>query len=46
MSGGDGSRHEVRAGQAALWEPGEDHESGTNAGMIIEAPARPLSSDP
>ncbi|PTX58178.1 hypothetical protein C8P63_11852 [Melghirimyces profundicolus] len=25
----------IRAGQAAFWEEGEDHESGTDAGMTV-----------
>lgn len=33
VSGDDGERSEVRAGQAALWRAGEDHESGTEVGL-------------
>lgn len=40
VAGADGNRIAVRAGQAALWEPGEEHESGSDEGMevaIVEA---------
>ena len=30
---GDGGRQPVRSGDAILWEPGEVHESGSEAGM-------------
>lgn len=33
VSGEDGRRVPIRAGQAALWEAGELHETGTEAGM-------------
>jgi quercetin dioxygenase-like cupin family protein len=33
VSGDDGERVPVKAGQAAFWEPGEMHESGTDTGM-------------
>jgi quercetin dioxygenase-like cupin family protein len=33
VSGGDGERQAVRAGEAVLWEPGEEHESGSDEGM-------------
>lgn len=42
VSGADGVRVPVRAGQAAFWEPGEEHESGTEQGMtalVLEAEA-------
>jgi quercetin dioxygenase-like cupin family protein len=35
ISGEDGARHRIRAGQAVLWEPGEEHESGSEAGMTV-----------
>ncbi len=37
----------IRAGQAALWEPGEGHEAGTDTGMtalVVEADS--LGDDP
>jgi quercetin dioxygenase-like cupin family protein len=40
VSGADGEREEIVAGQAVLWEPGEEHESGSYAGMtalVVEA---------
>jgi len=33
VSGDDGRKVPIRAGQAAYWEPGESHESGTDGGM-------------
>ena len=44
VSGRDGTRQAIRAGQAALWEPGEEHESGTEASMIaviVQSAQRP-----
>ncbi|QJC52978.1 cupin domain-containing protein [Paenibacillus albicereus] len=35
VSGGDGQRIAVKAGQAAYWEAGEAHESGTRTGMTV-----------
>ena len=35
VSGGDGAREPIEAGEAALWEPGEEHESGSDAGMTV-----------
>jgi hypothetical protein len=35
VSGGDGVREPIEAGEAVLWEPGEDHESGSDAGMTV-----------
>ena len=37
VSGADGPRVPIRAGQAAFWEPGEEHESGTEQGMTALA---------
>ena len=37
VSGADGVRMPIRAGQAAFWEPGEDHESGSEQGMTALA---------
>jgi quercetin dioxygenase-like cupin family protein len=33
VSGEDGKKVPIKAGQAAYWEPGETHESGTDEGM-------------
>jgi hypothetical protein len=40
VSGGDGGREPIRTGEAVLWEPGEEHESGSDDGMtalVVEA---------
>ena len=40
VSGGDGEREPIAAGDAVLWEPGEEHESGSDEGMtalVVEA---------
>jgi mannose-6-phosphate isomerase-like protein (cupin superfamily) len=40
VSGGDGERGPIEAGQAVLWEQGEEHESGSDEGMtalVVEA---------
>lgn len=40
VAGRDGTRAPIRAGQAAYWTAGEEHESGTHGGMtalVIEA---------
>jgi quercetin dioxygenase-like cupin family protein len=40
VSGAEGEREEIVAGQAVLWDPGEEHESGSYAGMtalVVEA---------
>ncbi|MGY1701767.1 cupin domain-containing protein [Geodermatophilus sp. SYSU D00766] len=34
VSGADGARRAVGAGEAALWEPGEEHASGTDDGLL------------
>jgi quercetin dioxygenase-like cupin family protein len=42
VSGGDGERMPISAGEAVLWEPGEEHESGSDEGMtvlVVEAEA-------
>jgi len=42
VAGADGERQEIAAGQAAFWEPGEEHESGSAGGMqvvVLEAAA-------
>jgi quercetin dioxygenase-like cupin family protein len=33
VSGSDGERTSIRAGEAVLWERGEEHESGSDEGM-------------
>lgn len=35
VSGEDGVREPIVAGQAALWSTGEEHESGSDEGMRI-----------
>jgi quercetin dioxygenase-like cupin family protein len=35
VSGGDGERESIEAGAAVLWEPGEEHESGSDEGMTV-----------
>ena len=40
VSGSDGQREPIEAGDAVLWEPGEEHESGSEDGMaavVVEA---------
>jgi quercetin dioxygenase-like cupin family protein len=32
-SGADGERVSIEAGEAVAWEPGEEHESGSDGGM-------------
>ncbi|QVI28504.1 hypothetical protein MN2019_03820 [Mycolicibacterium neoaurum] len=45
VAGADGVRVPVSVGQAALWSPGEVHESGSENGMtaLIVASDRPFS---
>ena len=35
VSGADGRKVPIDANQAAYWEPGEEHESGTDGGMKV-----------
>ena len=35
VSGADGEREAIRAGEAVLWDPGEEHESGSEEGMTV-----------
>jgi quercetin dioxygenase-like cupin family protein len=35
VSGGDGEREPITAGTAVLWDPGEEHESGSDEGMTV-----------
>ncbi len=44
-TGADGVRIPISCGQAAIWSPGEMHESGSEAGMavLIVASDRPFS---
>jgi mannose-6-phosphate isomerase-like protein (cupin superfamily) len=35
VSGGDGVPFPICAGQAALWEPDEQHETSTSSGMVV-----------
>ncbi len=44
-SGADGKREPLCAGDAVLWEPHEEHESGTDNGMtvvIVQSPVVPV----
>jgi quercetin dioxygenase-like cupin family protein len=34
VTGTDDVRHEIGAGQAAVWAPGEEHAAGSAAGML------------
>lgn len=48
VSGANGARVRVRAGQAAHWSAGEDHESGSENGMtalVVEAEECNLDSE-
>jgi quercetin dioxygenase-like cupin family protein len=35
VSGADREREPIAAGEAVLWEPGEEHESGSEDGMTV-----------
>lgn len=35
VAGGDAQRYPIGAGQTVTWEPGEEHESGTDSGMSV-----------
>lgn len=35
VAGPDGARNDIEAGQALLWAPGEEHESGSDDGMTV-----------
>jgi quercetin dioxygenase-like cupin family protein len=35
VSGSDGQPEPIRAGEAVVWEPGEEHESGSDSGMVV-----------
>jgi quercetin dioxygenase-like cupin family protein len=40
VAGGDGRRQSIAAGEAVVWEAGEEHESGSDEGMmalVVEA---------
>jgi quercetin dioxygenase-like cupin family protein len=40
VSGGDGRPEAVSSGDVVIWEPGEEHESGSDVGMsalVVEA---------
>ena len=46
-SGHDDVRERLVPGDAVLWEPGEEHESGTDGGMVavvVQTPVPPLPS--
>jgi len=47
VSGGDGRREPIAAGEAVAWDPGEEHESGSDEGMtvlVVEAEALEMPS--
>lgn len=35
VAGDDGLRATVKAGDGALWQAGEEHESGTESGIVV-----------
>lgn len=37
VSGSDGQREPIGAGEAVVWEEGEEHESGSDEGMTVLA---------
>lgn len=42
VAGGEGRREPIAAGEAVLWQAGEEHESGSEVGMtalVVEADA-------
>jgi quercetin dioxygenase-like cupin family protein len=45
VSGGEGEREPIAAGEAVVWEAGEEHESGSDGGMTalaVEAESFPF----
>ena len=45
VSGADSRRYGIRAGEAVLWEPHEQHESGSDPGMVVcvvQSPVDPV----
>jgi quercetin dioxygenase-like cupin family protein len=48
VAGPDGHAVPIGPGEAVLWEPGEEHASGSSGGMvavIVQSPVRPLPAD-
>ena len=48
VSGASGERRPLRAGEAALWSPGEDHASGSADGLlavVVQCRTRPLPQE-
>lgn len=35
VAGSDGIRHAIASGEAVVWRPGEEHESGSDEGMSV-----------
>ena len=35
VSGADGEREPIGAGEGVVWDPGEEHESGSDEGMTV-----------
>ncbi len=46
VSGADGRAQRIGAGQAVLWEPGEEHESGSADGMVVCVVQSPVDPAP
>lgn len=42
VAGSDGSRHAITSGQAVMWAPGEQHESGSDEGMSVAITQSPV----
>ncbi|WP_167761169.1 cupin domain-containing protein [Geodermatophilus sp. DF01_2] len=48
VSGADGERCPLAAGQGALWSPGEEHASGSDEGLlavVVQCRVRPLPAE-
>lgn len=48
-SGSNGVQERLVAGDAVLWDPGEEHDSGTDHGMVVvvvQTPVPPLPGVP
>jgi quercetin dioxygenase-like cupin family protein len=48
VSGASGDRRTLRAGEAAVWSPGEEHASGSDDGLtavVVQCRARPLPEE-
>ncbi len=48
VSGASGDRRVLRAGEAAVWSPGEEHASGSDDGLlavVVQCRTRPLPEE-